>query len=208
MKKSGFFLTFEGTDGVGKSTQAGLLDKWLRSKRIATTRTREPGGGTVAERIRNLILDPALRMTGLTELFLYESARIEHLDAVVRPALAEGRVVICDRFTDSTLAYQGYGRGLLNAAKRLNDIATEGLKPSLTILLDHPPEKGLAKARKRSGGADRLEKEGLEFQRRVRKGFLAGARREPGRIKVVRVRNSIEETQDEIRRVVGKHLGL
>ena len=208
MKKSGAFITFEGTDGVGKSTQARLLAEWLRGQGADVVETREPGGGAVAERIRGILLDPAASMSGLTELFLYEAARVEHLESVVRPAIAAEKFVICDRFTDSTLAYQGYARGLLKESEQLNQVAAQGLRPDLTLLLDHPPEKSLARAQKRAGGGDRLEGEGLAFQRRVREGFLAAAERERDRIKVVQVRPAVSDTQAEIRRLVRERFSL
>ena len=209
MKKRGFFITFEGTDGVGKSTQAALLADWLREKGLAVQQTREPGGGEAAERIRQILLDPDLKISGLAELFLYEAARVEHLDRVIRPALAAGHVVLCDRFTDSTLAYQGFARNLMKEAVLLNRVAAGGLKPDLTLLLDLPAADGLRKAVGRTGGGgDRLENEGAAFQETVRKGFVILARKEPRRIRRIAVRATVDETQAEIRRAVAKRFSL
>ena len=209
MKKRGFLITFEGTDGVGKSTQAALLADWLREKGLVVQQTREPGGGETAERIRQILLNPDLKISGLTELFLYEAARVEHLDRVIRPALAAGRAVLCDRFTDSTLAYQGFARNLMKEAVLLNRVATGGLKPDLTVLLDLPAADGLRKAVGRAGGrGDRLENEGAAFQEVVRRGFLTLARKEPRRIRRIAVRAGVDETQAEIRRAVAKRFSL
>lgn len=206
MDKRGLFITLEGTDGVGKSTQALLLADHLKKRGLDFILTREPGGGAaapVSEKIRAILLDPLLDMTALTELILYEAARAEHVQRVVRPALDAGKVVICDRYTDSTHAYQGGARGLpVKVIDALNRIATDGLKPDLTLLLDLPPAKGLKKALARTGSGDRLENEGEDFQNRVREGFLAAAKREPKRIRVVKVRPTIEGTRREVIRIV------
>jgi dTMP kinase len=206
MQKKGLFITLEGTDGVGKTTQSHLLADWLKNQGYGVVETREPGGGAAArigEQIRSLLLDPLSQMAPMTELLLYEAARAEHVEKVIRPALADGKVVICDRYTDSTLAYQGEARGLSHKAiDQLNRIATGGLAPDLTVLLDLPADEGLSKALKRGGGGDRLENEGAEFQRRVRAGFLAVARRQKRRMKIVRVQPTIEKTRTLIQKVV------
>jgi dTMP kinase len=163
---------------VGKTTQQALLAERLQREGYACVSTREPGGTALGEALRELLLhgDP---LTPLAELLLYAADRAEHVNKVIAPALAVGQVVICDRFTDSTLAYQGYGRGLdLQQVRQLNHLATGGLQPHLTLWLDLPPEVGLA----RSGLADRLEQERLEFHRRVHQGFQALAAAEPQRI--------------------------
>ena len=210
MRKKGLFITLEGTDGVGKSTQGHLLADWLRKRGYEVVETREPGGGAsahVGERIRALLLDPLAQMSSLTELLLYEAARAEHVDKVIRPALEERKIVVCDRYTDSTVAYQGAARGLsTRTIEQLNRIATNALQPDLTLLLDLPSGEGLSKALKRSGRGDRLENEGEEFQRRVRRGFLAIARRQRRRVKLVRVRETIEETKKTIQKLVEPHL--
>lgn len=172
------FITLEGGEGVGKTTQQALLAERLQREGYACVSTREPGGTALGEALRELLLhgDP---LTPLAELLLYAADRAEHVNKVIAPALAVGQVVICDRFTDSTLAYQGYGRGLdLQQVRQLNHLATGGLQPHLTLWLDLPPEVGLA----RTGLADRLEQERLEFHRRVHQGFQALAAAEPQRI--------------------------
>ena len=172
------FITLEGGEGVGKTTQQALLALQLRQAGYPCLCTREPGGTALGRALREILLhgDP---LTPLAELFLYAADRAEHVQKCILPALAAGQVVVCDRFTDSTLAYQGYGRGLdLQQVRQLNHLATGGLQPHLTLWLDLPPEVGLA----RSGLADRLEQERLEFHRRVHQGFQALAAAEPQRI--------------------------
>ena len=208
MAKKGLFITLEGTDGVGKTTHALLLSNWLESLGRKVTLTREPGGGPVAEKIRRILLDPGLHMEDSSELFLYLAARIDHVRHVIMPALKSNHIVICDRFADATMAYQGYARKLpLDLIQRLNHIATNGLKPALTLLLDLPPKIGLKKAWKakpHQKRGDRLEKEGLAFQQRVRQGYLALAKKEPHRVKRVKVEGSIPATQNNIRQIVLK----
>jgi dTMP kinase len=163
---------------VGKTTQQALLAERLQREGYACVSTREPGGTALGEALRELLLhgDP---LTPLAELLLYAADRAEHVNKVIAPALAVGQVVICDRFTDSTLAYQGYGRGLnLEQIRQLNHLATGGLQPQLTLWLDLAPEVGLARSRL----GDKLEQERLEFHRRVHQGFQALAAAEPQRI--------------------------
>jgi len=203
--KKSFLITLEGTDGVGKTTQARLLKEWLERQGYDVLLTREPGGGTVAEKIRKILLDPNVHLENLTELFLYEAARVEHLNKIVRPALKKGMVVLCDRFTDATIAYQGHARGLMKDVLLLNVIATKGLKPHLTLLLNLPPAQGMKKALERSqkkGKGDRVENEGLSFQRKVQKGYLNLQKKEPGRIKLIPVQKTIEATQELIQDAV------
>jgi len=172
------FITLEGGDGAGKTTQQALLAERLRQEGYACLCAREPGDTALGKRLRDLLLygDPLARVT---ELLLYAADRAEHVSKVIVPALAAGQAVVCDRFTDSTLAYQGYGRGLdLEKIRQLNHLATGGLQPHFTLWLDLPPEVGLV----RSGLADKLERERLEFHRRVHQGFQALAAAEPQRI--------------------------
>lgn len=208
MRKQAFFITFEGTDGVGKSTQLRLASEWLKKRKHDVLLTREPGGGKLAEKIRKILLDPSQKIEDLAELFLYQAARIEHIEKVIRPALKKKKIVLCDRFTDSTLAYQGAGRKLMGLAIFLNKISTGGLRPHLTILLTLPPKIGLEKARKRSfsRGGDRLENEGLSFQKKVQKAFLRIAAREPARVKVVPVQKDKMDTQKIIRKLIATKL--
>ncbi len=174
--RKGLFITFEGTEGAGKSTLIRHVGDRLIDRGLEVTITREPGGSGVAEKIRSLILNEA--MHPWTELFLYEAARAEHLAQTVRPALSSGQIVLCDRFTDSTLAYQAHARGLPWAkVHALNRFATDGLRPDLTVLIDIDPALGLERARDKN----RFEAEGLEFQKKVRQGFLKALREQPDR---------------------------
>ncbi len=173
---SGIFITFEGTEGAGKSTLMREVARRLREAGHDVIETREPGGTPVAEKIREVILGHT--MNPWTELFLYEAARAEHLATTVEPALARGAIVLCDRFTDSTLAYQAHARGLpWKDVAALNRAATRGLKPHLTILLDLDPAEGL----KRAQDPNRFEAEGVAFQSRVRQGFLKSRKLDPKR---------------------------
>ncbi|MCM2321914.1 MAG: dTMP kinase [Oligoflexia bacterium] len=174
-------MTFEGTEGAGKSTLIREVAARLQEQGYAVTLTREPGGSPVAERIRAVILEEP--MDPWAELFLYEAARAEHLARTVRPALALGHVVLCDRFSDSSLAYQAHARGLpWPKVKALNQAATQGLAPDMTVLLDIDPAVGLRRAR----DPNRFEDEGVEFQKKVRSGFLKSRREEPRRWFTVR----------------------
>jgi len=178
---AGLFITLEGIDGSGKSTQARMLADWLSARGHPVALTREPGGTKAGEVIRALVLSHDHTIPPEAELFLYLADRAVHVAQVVRPALQGGRVVVCERFTDSTLAYQGYGRGLdLELLRELNVMAAGGLSPDLTVVLDVPPER----ARLDGSRLDRLESEGEGFSRRVAQGFRDLARREPQRIKL------------------------
>ena len=169
-------ITFEGTEGAGKSTLIAAVEQEFTQRGISCIRTREPGGNPLAEKIRQVILSG--EMDPWTELFLYEAARAEHLARTILPALQNGKTVLCDRFTDSSLAYQGAGRGLpWTQIKTLNKVAARGLTPDLTIWLDIDPAHGLKSARE----ITRFEREGVEFQTRVRKGFLKAMREQPKR---------------------------
>lgn len=178
----GYFITFEGVDGGGKTTQLERLAAALRERGLTVVTTREPGGTATAEQIRRVVLDKDLVMGARTELLLYLAARAEHVEHVIRPALAAGHVVLCDRFADSTLVYQGVVRGLpLDEVERLCRFAAEGVTPDRTILLDADPRALLARRADRQV-EDRLEQEGLVFQEKVREGFLALWRRHGSRI--------------------------
>ena len=203
MSEKGFFITFEGTDGVGKSTQAQRTAQWLESRGIRVTLTREPGGGPLAERVRAILLDPASQMQPLTELLLYQAARVEHLHRVIHPALEQGRTVLCDRFTDATLAYQGHARKLWDESVVLNKLVCGSLHPDITLLFDFPPKSALKKAQARkSGGGDRMEQEGLGFQEKVRQGYLAIAKNDPERIHIISVQPTIEQTQTNVQKIL------
>lgn len=181
---TGFFITFEGVEGCGKTTQLRLLQEYLTARGYAVTATREPGGTPIGDAIRRLVLSPgASAIDGKTELMLYEASRAQHLCEVIGPALAGGRIVLCDRFGDATLAYQGYAQGLpLDWIATLNRFASGNRSPDCTILLDCPVEQGLARTRERAARTgqdvteDRFEHKDLDFHRRVRQGYLAIAR--------------------------------
>jgi dTMP kinase len=186
----GWFITFEGGEGTGKSTQIRLLAEHLRGRGRNVLVTREPGGTPVAEAARAVLLDPDLDPDGLSELFLLEAARHDHVELVVRPALANGDVVLCDRYADSSVVYQGMVRGVgEERTVELNRIATGGLDPDLTLVLDLDHESGVERARSRNAEGDgkesRLDDEPTTFHRKVREGFLLLAKREPNRVRVV-----------------------
>jgi len=209
-----FFITFEGVEGSGKTTQIQRLKKHLTRKGIPCVITREPGGCSISEKIRKILLDPDHHgMDPLTELLLYEAARSQHVQEVINPLLKKGAVVLCDRFCDASIAYQGYGRGIdLRLIDRLNRLATQGTKPDITFLLDCPSNVGLKRAVQRNQGTrqgreDRFEREALEFHRRVRKGYLAVALKEPRRVKVIDTRPGEEKVFEEIRRTIDKLIG-
>ena len=190
----GSFITLEGGEGVGKSTQLKLLAGWLERAGAEVVTLREPGGTPVGDRIRELLLDPAhAGMDARAELLLYEASRAELVASVIRPALERGAFVICDRFADSSTAYQAYGRELpLTEVLEMNRLATSGLEPDLTLMLDLDPIEGVRRATATSG-ADRLEAEGADFHRRVRAGFLTIAALEPGRCRVIDACGTPEE---------------
>ena len=199
-----FFITFEGGEGAGKTTQIVHLAGYLAGRGVKSILTREPGGTTIGKQIRAVLLDPAHAvMAPQTELLLYMADRAEHVQTVIRPSLAAGSSVLCDRFFDATRVYQGAARGL--AAEwivRLHDLLFGGFKPDLTLLLDLPPEDGLARARHqlerggRIGGESRFEEEALAFHQRVRSGYLSLAQQEPGRFRVI----DASRDEDRVRR--------
>ena len=198
----GLFITFEGGDGCGKTTQINLLDEYLRSKGYQTLLTREPGSKGLGIKLREILLNYDGDVSPRAESFLFLADRAQHVDCIIKPALENGVIVLSDRHTDSTVAYQGYGRGLdLEQIHNLNSIATNGLKPDLTIVLDVDVET----SQKRVGAEkDRMESAGIEFFERVRKGFLEIAKQEPERVKVVDSTQTIEEIHKQILELVGK----
>ena len=186
------FITFEGGDGSGKTVQARALYRTLSRLAIPALLTREPGGTPLGEKLSRLLKSQGTGMSPLTELLMFNASRAELIGEVIQPALKGGKVVICDRYVDSTIAYQSYGRGLdLEMVKVINDAATGGLKPDLTILLDIPPEEGFA--RKRNRKHDRFEQEDIAFHRKVRAGYLKLAAGETGRWLVVDASQSKEK---------------
>ena len=211
--KRGAFITLEGIDGTGKSTQLRLLSKHLRARGYAVTLTREPGGTRMGEAIRRLLLvSRPGNLEPLAELALMYAARAQLLEEVIRPALAKGQVVLSDRFNDASLAYQGYGRKLgAEIVRALDRIVCGKTQPDLTIVLDLEPREALARTRRRPATrmtrAGRFESEGLEFHERVRAGYLAIARREPRRVKVIKTDRQVRGVQAEIRSLVEQVLG-
>jgi dTMP kinase len=205
----GAFITLEGGEGCGKSTQTDLLADGLNGVGISTLRTREPGGADGAEEIRNLLVNGASdRWDPVTEALLHYAARREHICRTIQPALNDGIWVICDRFSDSTMAYQGYGQGLgRDRILLLHDIVAPGIQPDLTVILDLPVEIGLKRAAAR-GGSDRYERMGQQFHHRLREGFLDIAQRDPSRCLVVDAKASVEEVQASIRHIVYLHFGV
>ncbi len=183
---SGVFLTFEGGEGAGKTTQIAKLAQEFERRGHSVVVTREPGGSTIANRIRSLLLDSRMHgLVPLAELFLYEASRAQHIHDTILPALKKGKVVICDRFADSSLVYQGVARKLPPAVvQKLNDLATDGLTPNRTFLLDLDPRIGLARVGAR-GVLDRMEKEALSFHRAVRHAYLALVEKNKKRFYVV-----------------------
>lgn len=199
----GRFITFEGGEGAGKSTQLARAASWLRARGVETVVTREPGGTSRAERLREMLLERGPEpMPRACELLLMFAARATHLENLVLPCVRRGAWVLCDRFTDATYAYQGGGRGLPMAQiDALVQIVHAGLQPDLTLLLDLPVEEGLARARHRNGaeGPDRFETEQREFFERVRDTYLARALSDPGRFRVVDASATLDEVADAVR---------
>ena len=184
------FITFEGTEGSGKTTQQQRVAAFLRERGHAVVTTKEPGGTPLADRIRAILLDSANVIDPIAEVFLFAASRRQHTMEVIEPALARGEIVLCDRYADSTLAYQGFGRLIdLDRLRALNHWATDALQPDVTLLFDLPEETGLRRAVSRNAGAardeGRFEAEDLRFHRRVREGYLAMATAEPRRFAVV-----------------------
>ncbi len=201
-RAAGLFVTFEGIEGSGKSTHVRQLARVLRGAGYDVVETREPGGTALGQALRDLLLAPSsMPPEPLTELLLYCADRVQHAAEVIRPALAAGRVVLCDRFSDSTIAYQGYGRGLdLDTVRALDARARNGLEPDLTFLLDCPPVAGLARAHARSGDGDRFEREGLAFHEAVRRGFHALAAAAPARYRIIDTTPPATEVGERVRR--------
>jgi dTMP kinase len=211
MAERGRFITFEGGEGGGKSTQVRLLSDSLRNAGIEVVRTREPGGSPGAEEIRKLLVDGAPgRWDALTEALLVNAARRDHLVKTVWPALESGSWVISDRFADSTLAYQGYAGGVeRRQLGLLHRFIADDFVPDLTLILDLPTEIGLARAKQRGGaGGDRFERMGRDFHDKLRAGFLAIAKREPRRCAVIDATLGIEAVQQAVRQAVQERLGV
>ena len=208
------FVSFEGIEGCGKTTQVELLATFLSQRGISHLVTREPGGTRLGELIRKMLLDPGnSEMEPLTELFLYAADRAQHIAQVIRPALEARQWIICDRFADATTAYQGYGRDQdLAFIQQLNQWATRGLWPNLSLLLDCPVEVGLDRARRRiehnalEGREDRFEQQALDFHQKVRKGYLQLAAQNPERFKILDATMELERLHEEIVAILEPYL--
>ncbi len=196
-------------EGSGKTTQIQRLKKYLARRGIPCKVTREPGGVPIGEKVRRILLDPDHReMAPMTELLLYEASRAQHVKEAIKPFLKKGGIVLCDRFSDATLAYQGYGRRFdLKWIQRLNHLSSQGVRPDVTILLDCPSDVGLRRAIQRNRTLkqereERFEREEIQFHRRVRKGYLAIARKEPRRLKVIDTRQGEEKVFEKIKKII------
>lgn len=202
----GIFITFEGIDGSGKSTQLRLLASFLRSRGCEIVVTREPGGTPLGLRLRAALLDAQEQVDPLTELLVFAADRAQHVRRLLRPSLESGQVVLSDRYADATVAYQGAGRGFSpELISKIVGLATEGLKPDLTLLFDLSVDACLERTRRRTGGkhrGDRLDAENASFHTRVRNEYLRLAKEEPGRIKLVDTSGSVEETHMHVKRLV------
>ena len=207
------FVTFEGGDGTGKTTQVRALNNFLVENGRGCVVTREPGGTTLGKLIRQVLVEVSEHeISSSTELFLYLADRAQHVNEIVRPAIDGGKVVLCDRFTDSTVAYQGYGRGIdLALLQQLNRLAGGGVRPDITFLLDCPVKLGLSRTNKRQSESgqpreDRFEREKIEFHDKVRAGFLEMAQAEPARFRVIDASRSIEEVWLDIQNIAEKEI--
>lgn len=211
--KKGFFVTFEGTEGSGKSTQAALAAEFLARQGWEVVSTREPGGTAFGCRLREMLLtNDSAPIPAVSELFLYCADRAQHIQSLIRPALAEAKCVICDRFSDATIAYQAWGRGLpATEIERMNALACDGLVPDLTILLDICLEDGLCRAlernREKQSTEDRFERETLDFHQRVRRGYLALADANPHRFRVIAAHSSPQQVHRRVIKTITDALG-
>ena len=192
----GLFITFEGADGCGKTTQLMLLAKYLKAQGREVVVTREPGARGLGEKIREILLNYDGGVSSRAEAFMFLADRAQHIDVIVNPAIKSGKIVLCDRHTDSSVAYQGYGRMLdIDEIKRLNSIATNGKKPDMTLIFDIDVETSMARV---GDTKDRMESAGIEFFNRVRNGYLEIAKQEPNRVKVLDASKSIEEIHKNV----------
>ena len=205
-EKRGYFITFEGADGCGKTTQTELIKKYLDNKNIENILTREPGGSELGVHLRKILLHYEKPVSNIAETFLYLADRAQHIEYKIKPALEEGKIVLCDRHTDSTLAYQGYGRNQdIETIQGLNKIAVNSILRDLTIVFDVESET----AQKRlTGEKDRLEAEGIEFHKKLRAGYLDIAKKNPKRVKIVNANQGIEQVFNDTIKIIGELLNL
>lgn len=200
--RKGLFITFEGIDGCGKSTQLNLLAEYLKSQGKDVLVTREPGAKGLGEKIREILLNYDGDVSSNCEAFLFLADRAQHIDIIVKPAIENGTIVLCDRHTDSTIAYQGFGRGVdLERLKMLNNLATSEFKPDLTFVFDVDVETSLSRVGKTR---DRMESAGVEFFEKVRNGYLQIAKQEPERVKLISSKDTIENIFEQVKRFVGE----
>lgn len=198
--KKGLFITFEGADGCGKTTQLNLLKDYLENNGYEVVLTREPGGKGLGEKIREILLNYDGEVSNRCESFLFLADRAQNIDIIVNPAIEQGKIVLCDRHTDSSVAYQGYGRGLdINQINTLNNLATNNKKPDLTLVFDVDIETSMQRV---GNEKDRMESAGKDFFNRVRNGYLELAKQEPKRIKVVDSTKSIQEVQKDVLEII------
>lgn len=204
--QKGLFITFEGSEGSGKSTQMELIGQYLKSKNRSVLFVREPGGVAISEKIREILLDAGNKaMAPSCEMLLYMAARAQLVEEVIAPALNKGKAVICDRFLDSTVVYQGYGHQMDVAfIKKVGGFATQGIKPDLTFIFDIDAKKGLARIKR---AKDRIEQRAMAYHTRVREGYLDIAKKEPKRIKVINSDQSIEDIHQQVRQHIDRLLG-
>ena len=198
--KKGLFITFEGADGCGKTTQLNLLKDYLENNGYEVVLTREPGGKGLGEKVREILLNYDGEVSNCCESFLFLADRAQNIDIIVNPAIEQGKIVLCDRHTDSSVAYQGYGRGLdINQINTLNNLATNNKKPDLTLVFDVDIETSMQRV---GNEKDRMESAGKEFFNRVRNGYLELAKQEPDRIKVIDSTKSIQEVQKDVLEII------
>ena len=206
------FITFEGIEGCGKTTQVNLLVDYLKENNINCLKTLEPGGTDIGQNIRKILLDSKnTHLAPLTELILYAADRAQHVNEVIKPALGQGKWVICDRFFDATVAYQGFGRGMdMELIEFLNSQAAAGVSPDLTILMDCPEDIGLKRALERNKAQDledqgRFEKEKMEFHRKVRGGYLALAEKYKERFRIIDASRSVDEVKQDVKSLMSSY---
>lgn len=198
--KKGLFITLEGADGCGKTTQLNLLKEYLTSKGYEIVVTREPGGKGLGEKLREILLNYDGEVSDRCEAFLYLADRAQNIDTIIKPAINSGKIVLCDRHTDSSVAYQGYGREQnIDNINMLNELAVNGVHPDLTIVFEIDTETSMARV---GAEKDRLESAGIEFHKRVRNGYIEIAKKNPQRIKVVDASQTIEDVQRDVIKIV------